>query len=99
MLSRHLERRGGAQFGAVGSDQADSRGGHATASNLLILASGLIGGALAPVLVGMIGGQLVPRFGADALRYALIAVPIAAVLAGGAFLMANRHLANDLYHG
>lgn len=69
---------------------------HATASSLLIIGSGLVGGLAGPVLVGMISDGLAPHFGAESLRYALIFVPIVATLAGAAFLMANRALAGEL---
>ena len=56
-------------------------------STILLAASGLIGGALGPFIVGALSDTLTPRFGEDALRMALSAM-LAAPALGALFLFA-----------
>lgn len=69
---------------------------HAMASSILIIGSGLVGGLAGPVVVGMISDALAPSIGAESLRYALLFVPVVAILSGIGFLMANRALPGEL---
>jgi len=69
---------------------------HAMASSLLIIGSGLVGGLAGPVAVGMASDLLAPRLGPDSLRYALVFVPMTALLSGLSFYRANRSLAVEL---
>lgn len=62
----------------------------ATASALLLLAINLIGLGLGPLAVGRASDVLTPAYGADALRYALLCILPAQVLAIGFFALAAR---------
>jgi predicted MFS family arabinose efflux permease len=64
-------------------------GNEATASSLLIIGAGIIGGALGPVAIGVISDALAPTMGINSLRWALIFVPVTTVLAGLALLRAD----------
>lgn len=68
----------------------------ATATSLLIIGPGLVGASMGPLAVGMISDWLTPDLGVDGLRWALLFVPAVGLLAGGALLMANRHMARAL---
>jgi MFS family permease len=46
----------------------------ALSSTLVLVGTGLIGGALAPAIVGVISDALQPHFGADSLRYGIAAI-------------------------
>lgn len=70
----------------------------ATATSLLIIGPGLVGAAIGPLAVGMISDHLAPALGVDSLRWALVFVPVVGLLAAGALLMANRHMARALAH-
>jgi len=54
----------------------------AVSSTMMLLASGLIGGALAPVVVGAVSDAIAPDFGADALRYGLTTMVPMPLIAG-----------------
>lgn len=65
-------------------------GRQATASSVLMIAVGLIGASLGPLLVGLASDALTPRLGAAGLRWALLFTAVTNVLAGVAFLVADR---------
>lgn len=54
----------------------------AVSSTLMLLASGVIGGAIAPVIVGAVSDMAMPHFGDDALRYGLAAMAPMPLIAG-----------------
>jgi predicted MFS family arabinose efflux permease len=65
----------------------------AVSSTLMLAATGIIGSALAPLIVGMLSDALTPGYGAEALRYAMasmmIAPPLAALILWFAFRRAR----------
>jgi MFS family permease len=69
-------------------------GDRALISTAMLAASGLIGGALGPFIVGALSDGLAPQFGAESLRYALSAM-IASPLLATAFLIAAFRQAPD----
>jgi MFS family permease len=69
-------------------------GDRALISTVMLAASGLIGGALGPFIVGALSDGLAPQFGAESLRYALSAM-IASPLLATAFLIAAFRQAPD----
>ena len=68
------------------------------ASNNVVLA-GVVGVALGPFLTGVISDALTPRFGTDALRYALGAASLSAALGGVFFLLASMTFGRELAGG
>jgi hypothetical protein len=60
----------------------------------MLAASGLIGGALGPFIVGALSDALTPQLGGEGLRYALSAM-IASPLLAAAFLFAAFRRAPD----
>jgi hypothetical protein len=62
----------------------------ALASTLVLTASGLLGGALAPSIVGVISDALQPSLGAEALRYGIAVMAPAPLLGALALFMAWR---------
>jgi fucose permease len=56
----------------------------AVSSTLMLASSGIIGGALAPLIVGVVSDALAPEFGVESLRYAMATMmftpPIAALI-------------------
>lgn len=69
----------------------------AMASAVFFFVQNLIGLGLGPLFVGAVSDGLAPAYGADSLRYALLAaLSAAAVLAIGLFCIAARHLRDDL---
>ncbi len=62
-------------------------GDRALASTLMLVSSGLIGGALGPFLVGVLSDTMTPQLGAEGLRHAISAMIATPVLAT-AFLVA-----------
>lgn len=72
---------------AVGSVPVRMR---AISSTLLMLASGIIGGAIAPVIVGAISDATAQQFGSDALRVGLAAMAPTPVIAGLFLWLAYR---------
>jgi MFS family permease len=53
----------------------------AISSTLMLAASGIIGGALAPLIVGIISDRLAPTLGSESLRYGIAAMAITPLLA------------------
>lgn len=68
----------------------DQRG---LAATLMLIATGLIGGALAPFLVGSLSDFLAPSHGDQSLRYALCTMVVPPVLASLSLVVAYRRLA------
>ena len=54
----------------------------AVSSTLMLLASGIIGGAIAPVIVGAVSDLLEPQFGTNSLRYGLATMAPTPLIAG-----------------
>jgi MFS family permease len=69
-------------------------GDRALVSTVMLAASGLIGGALGPFIVGALSDALTPQLGSEGLRYALSAMIASPVLAA-AFLFAAFRRAPD----
>ena len=72
---------------AINSVSSRDRG---IVSTILLAASGLIGGALGPFVVGAISDLLTPQYGDDALRMAISAMLITPVLATLLIVLAYR---------
>jgi len=68
----------------------------ALASSILFFVLNLIGLGLGPLLTGMISDLLVPVFGADSLRFALIIVVLVYVWSTFHYMMAARTIREDL---
>jgi MFS family permease len=66
-------------------------GDRALISTVMLAASGLIGGAFGPLIVGVLSDGLTPQFGAGALRYALSAMLVSPLLATAFLFTAVRH--------
>ena len=62
----------------------------ALSSTMMLAAGGIIGGALGPLIVGALSDALMPRLGAESLRYALSVVLVAPLLASGVLWLAYR---------
>ena len=62
----------------------------AVASTLILVSSGIIGSALAPAIVGSLSDALMPRLGAESLRYAMSTLAITPVLGGLLLWLAGR---------
>jgi hypothetical protein len=69
------------------------RGKEALASSLVVIATGLLGPALGPVLVGVISDAATGAGISNGLGLALFLVPIASLLTGSALIRADRRLA------
>ena len=67
-------------------------GREALASSVILLASGLLGPALGPALVGVISDGVTENGIVHGLRWGLILVPVASLLSGLLLLQANRRL-------
>jgi MFS family permease len=65
-------------------------GDRALISTVMLASSGLIGGALGPLIVGALSDALTPQLGGDGLRYALVAMLVSPLLATGFLLAASR---------
>jgi MFS family permease len=65
-------------------------GDRALVSTVMLAASGLIGGALGPFIVGALSDTLTPQLGAEGLRYALSAMIASPLLAAGFLFAAYR---------
>jgi predicted MFS family arabinose efflux permease len=67
----------------------------ATASAVFLFVNNLIGIGLGSVVLGALSDGLVSRFGADSLRYAILAGTVFYVVAAALFLLASRRLEKD----
>jgi MFS family permease len=65
-------------------------GDRALASTVMLAASGLIGGALGPFIVGVLSDGLAAQFGAQGLRYAMSAMIASPLIASALLLVAYR---------
>jgi predicted MFS family arabinose efflux permease len=80
--------------GAFGAAHLVAGAGHqAMASSMVLIASGLLGPTLAPLLVGAVSDAAGDAGVRHGLRFGLLLVPIASVLTAAAMLVANRHIA------
>lgn len=68
------------------------RGQEALASSLLVIGTGLLGPALGPLLVGLVSDGAAGACLSNSLGLGLLLVPLASLLAGVAFLVANRRI-------
>jgi MFS family permease len=68
----------------------------ATASAILLFILNMVGLGAGPLLVGFLNDQLDARYGAEAIRYSMLAVASIGALAGLLFLRAGRTLREDL---
>jgi fucose permease len=64
----------------------------AVSSTLILLASGIIGGAIAPLIVGAVSDFLAPELHSDSLRYGLAAMAPTPLIAGGFIWLAFRRI-------
>jgi MFS family permease len=64
----------------------------AIASSMIIFCAGLLGQVVGPLLIGALNDRLGRNFGDFAIRYSLLVVALASVIAGAAFWIAARHL-------
>jgi MFS family permease len=69
-------------------------GDRALASTMMLAASGLIGGALGPFLVGVLSDAMTPRLATEGLRYAISTMIVTPLLAAGFLLAAVRMTAD-----
>ena len=65
-------------------------GDRAVTSTILLAASGLIGGALGPFIVGLLSDILAPQMGVESLRYAIAAMIVSPLLATAFLVSAIR---------
>lgn len=80
--------------GAFGAAHLVAGAGHqAMASSMVLIASGLLGPTLAPLLVGAVSDAAGDAGIRHGLRFGLLLVPIASVVTAAAMLVANRHIA------
>ncbi len=68
----------------------------AFASSILFLVLNLVGLGFGPLVVGMISDYLAPSYGAESIRWALVATLMVNIVAIGLFFMSAKHLKNDL---
>jgi MFS family permease len=68
----------------------------AVAAGVLLFILNIVGLGAGPLVVGLIADLLVPRFGADSLRYALLVCSVVNVWAAAHYYVAGKYLANDL---
>jgi predicted MFS family arabinose efflux permease len=68
----------------------------ATASAVLLFVINLIGLGLGPLAVGMLNDMLAPSYGAHAIRYSLLVLGVANILAALHFMLAARTIRADL---
>lgn len=81
--------------GAFGAAHLVAGAGHqAMASSMVLIASGLLGPTLAPLLVGAVSDAAGDAGVRHGLRFGLLLVPIASMLTAAAMLVANRHIAS-----
>jgi len=57
---------------------------------LKVFVAGMFGLITGPLMVGMLSDALAPQYGQQAIRYAMLGVPLTALLAGFCFLRAGR---------
>jgi MFS family permease len=67
-------------------------GKQALSSSLLMIASGLLGPALSPLLVGVISDTASATYGVNGLRWGMMIVPIASLLSSVAIFIASKQI-------
>lgn len=72
------------------------KGKEAMATSLVMMGAGLLGPAFGPLVVGMISDAATAAQLPNGLGFGLLTVPVASVLTGFAFLIANRRVAATL---
>lgn len=70
-------------------------GDRALASTVMLAASGLIGGALGPLVVGVLSDALTPQLGMQGLRFAMSAMLVTPLAASAFLWIALRHATTD----
>jgi MFS family permease len=75
---------------AIGMSPPSTR---AVSSTLMLVASGIVGGALAPLIVGMVSDQTVGWLGTDSLRFAMATMAVTPLLASAILWRAYRRAA------
>ena len=68
----------------------------ALASSILLFILNLIGMGLGPQVVGLLNDALAPRYGVESIRYSLLWVGMAKILAMVLFLLAAKYVKEDL---
>lgn len=71
-------------------------GKQALSSSLLMIASGLLGPALSPLLVGMISDGVSAAYEVNGLRWGMMIVPVASVLSSIALFIASKKIREHL---
>ncbi|MCL4638404.1 MAG: MFS transporter [Pseudosphingobacterium sp.] len=71
-------------------------GKQALSSSLLMIASGLLGPALSPLLVGMISDAVGAAYEVNGLRWGMMIVPVASLLSSIALFIASRKIREHL---
>lgn len=71
-------------------------GMRATALAVVMLLANLIGMGIGPQIVGILSDLLLPRFGADSLRYAMLVMSLTALGAAGYFWRVGHTVGRDL---
>ena len=67
-------------------------GKQALSSSLLMIASGLLGPALSPLIVGLISDTTSATYGVNGLRWGMMVVPVASLLSSIAIFIASRQI-------
>ncbi|WP_253183411.1 spinster family MFS transporter [Sphingobium phenoxybenzoativorans] len=70
------------------------KGNEAVASSVILIGVGLLGASFGPLVVGILSDAFAPIFGVAGLRWALLYVALANLLAGIVLLIANRRFAS-----
>ncbi len=68
----------------------------AVAAGVLLFIINIIGLGAGPTFVGFVADLLVPRFGTESLRYALLLCSLVNIWAAAHYFIAGKHLDNDL---
>ena len=68
----------------------------ATASAALLFVINIIGLGMGPAATGLLSDQLIPRFGDDSLRYAMLITSLVLGWSCLHFWLASRHVVDDL---
>ena len=71
----------------------------ALGSSILYLVINIIGLGLGPLAVGSISDALAPSLGIESIRWAIMSTSIVAIIGGGMFFLAGRHVREDLRTG
>jgi hypothetical protein len=68
----------------------------AVAAGVLLFILNIVGLGAGPLVVGLLADLLVPRFGTESLRYALLLCSVVNIWAAAHYYIAGKHLENDL---